>query len=199
MRLLAIALLSTAACVPPAGRVAGPAEEDRPPRRATPDLDAARELDQQGVRAFRDGHYADAIRFFRAAYTRGAPSSELWNIARSRERMDDAEAAAGAIEQYLAQPDLSAQDRGEAERELSALRGRTSLLTVTTVPSGAMVTVDGRSAPAPTPVTVEVRPGAHTLSIRHEGYADELRPLEARFGHAILVSVDLARPARRSR
>lgn len=194
-----ITLLSAAACVPAVTRTADPAEDDRPPRRSTPDLEAARELDQQGVRAFRDGHYADAIRFFRAAYTRGAPSSELWNIARSRERMDDAEAAATSIEQYLAQPDLSAQDRGEAERELSALRARTSLLTVTTVPSGAVVTIDGRAAPSPTPVTVEIRPGAHTLSIRHEGYTDELRPLEARFGHAVLVSVDLARATRRSR
>src|ERR1700744_293062 len=58
-----------------------------------PTVDAARELDQQGVRSFRAGRYADAIDYFRAAYRLGGPSSELWNIVRCREGMDDAEGA----------------------------------------------------------------------------------------------------------
>lgn len=195
MRLALIALLATAACVPAGARGPDPAEDTSPPRRGAPALEAARELDQEGVRAFRDTRYADAIRFFRAAYRLGGPSSELWNMARSRERMDDPEAADAAIEQYLAQPDLSPQDRADAERELQALRARTSVLTVTTVPSGAAVTVDGKPAPGPTPVSLEVRPGAHTLSVHHEGYVNETRPLQARFGRAVIVSLDLARAA----
>ena len=119
MRLAAIALLPTLACVP--RRPARPSPRPTAIRRRAPhpDLEAARELDQQGVRAFRDARFADAIRFFRSAYRLGGPSSELWNIARSRERMDDAEAASTAIVQYLAQPDLGAQDRADAERELA--------------------------------------------------------------------------------
>jgi hypothetical protein len=193
MRRAVLALLFTTACVPPRAMTADPTEDPVAPRRAAPDLEAARELDQEGVRAFRDARYADAIRFFRAAYRLGAPSSELWNIARSRERMDDPEAAAGAIEQYLAQRDVSGQDRTEAERELGALRARPSVLTVTTVPSGAFVTVDGHPAPGVTPVSVEVRAGAHTLSVRRDGYVTETRPLEARFGRAVIVSLDLAK------
>jgi hypothetical protein len=151
------------------------------------------------VRAFRDGRFADAIRYFRAAYRMGGPSSELWNVARSRERMDDAEGAAAAIEQYLAQRDLGAQDRADAERELSALRSRSSTLTVTTFPAGAVVTLDGRQAAGPTPVSLEIRPGAHTLSVHRDGYATQTRPLEARYGRAVIVSLELARAGGASR
>lgn len=196
MRLAVLALLATAACVQPGAR--GPETSDDPlaGHRTAPDLDAARELDQQGVRAFREGRYSDAIRFFRAAYRLGGPSSELWNVARSRERMDDAESAADAIAQYLAQRDLTPQDRGEADRELQALRARPSILTVITVPPGAVVTVDGKQTAGPTPVSLEVRPGPHTLAVHHDGYAIETRPLESRFGRAVIVWLDLARRGR---
>lgn len=199
MRLAVLALLATAACVQAAARPSDPADGDGVARIGRTDLDAARELDQEGVRAFRDGRFADAIRYFRAAYRMGGPSSELWNIARSRERMDDAEGAAGAIEQYLAQRDLGPQDRAEAERELGALRSRSSMLTVTTVPAGAVVTLDGRQAAGPTPVSLEIRPGAHTLSVHRDGYATESRPLEARYGRAVIVSLELARAGSASR
>jgi outer membrane receptor for ferrienterochelin and colicins len=193
MRLAVIALLTTAACVPAKAPAPLPPDEEGPPRRGAPSLEAARELDQEGVRAFRDARFADAIRFFRAAYRLGGPSSELWNIARSRERMDDPEAAAAAIEQYLLQTDLSSQDRTDADRELQLLRSRSSVLTVTTAPSGATVTVDGRATSSATPLSIDVRPGAHTLSVHRDGYVDATRPFEARYGRAVIVSLDLAR------
>jgi hypothetical protein len=152
---------------------------------------AARELDREGVRSFREGRYADAIRYFRTAYRLGGPSSELWNIARTRERVDDLEGATSAIEQYLAQRDLSPSDRADAEREARALRARPSVLTVTTTPPGAMVTVDGKQAAGSTPVSVEIPAGSHTIAVRHDGYATETRPLEARFGRAVIVLLDL--------
>jgi hypothetical protein len=195
MRLSAIALLATTACVQVGVHEPGVDDTRAPGRRARPDLEAARELDQQGVRAFRDGRFSDAIRFFVAAYRLGAPSSELWNVARSRERMDDLETAAAAIEQYLAQTDLGPQDRADAEHELQALRTRPSVLTVITEPSGAVVTVDGKQTAGPTPVTIEVRPGPHSIAVHHDGYATETRPLEARYGRAVIVSLVLAASA----
>jgi hypothetical protein len=199
MRLVVIALLVTAACVPASPHALDPGDGQGGARRGRGTLDAARELDQEGVRSFRDGRYADAIRYFHAAYRLGGPSSELWNIARCREHMDDAEGAAEAIEQYLAQRDLGPQDRADAERELGALRSRSSMLTVTTVPAGAVVTLDGRQAAGPTPLSLEIRPGAHTLSVHRDGYATETRPLEARFGRAVIVSLELARTGGDSR
>jgi hypothetical protein len=182
MRFAVLALLATTACVQAGARDPGVDDVGASGRRSKPDLEAARELDQQGVRAFRDGRFSDAIRYFLSAYRLGAPSSELWNVARSRERMDDAETAAGAIEQYLSQ----------AERELQALRLRPSVLTVITVPSGAVVTVDGKQTAGPTPVSLEIRSGPHTIAVHHDGYTTETRPLESRFGRAVIVSLDLA-------
>src|SRR4051812_14799445 len=80
-------------------------------------VESARELDQQGVASYRAGRYADAIAYFRAAYALGGPPSELWNIVRCREALDDAEGAAAAIDDYLTRKDLPAQDRADATRE----------------------------------------------------------------------------------
>jgi outer membrane receptor for ferrienterochelin and colicins len=155
-------------------------------------VNAARALDQEGVRSFRESRYRDAIAYFQAAYRSGGPSSELWNIARSKERMDDAEGAAESIDAYLALKDLSPQDRAEAEREAQALRARPSALTVMTEPPGATVWVDGKPAGA-TPLSVEVHGGAHTLTIHRDGYAAETRAVQPRFGRAVIVTLDLAR------
>jgi|HubBroStandDraft_2_1064218.scaffolds.fasta_scaffold101720_2 hypothetical protein len=157
-------------------------------------VNAARVLDQEGVRSFREGRYADAITYFQAAYASGGPSSELWNIARSKERMDDAQGAAESIDAYLALRDLSPQDRAEAEREAQALRERPCAVTVVTEPAGATVTVDGKPAPGATPLSIELRAGAHTLVVSRPGYAPESRAIQPRFGRAVIVTLDLARP-----
>jgi hypothetical protein len=148
---LAVALLA-AACVPPATAAGTGVGTGSPERSAAghPRVESARELDQNGVRSFRAGRYTDAIAYFRAAYHLGGPSSELWNIVRCREGMDDAEGAAAAIDDYLALPYVLPQDRSDAAREAQALRGRPSILTVTTTPPGASVIIDGKLAPART-------------------------------------------------
>ena len=184
-----VALLAATSCVQGGGRGRTAGEEGH----QQPNVESARELDQSGIRIFKEGRYADAIRYFRAAYRMGAPSSELWNIARCHERLDDAEGAALAIDEYLAQRDLSPADRAEADREVRALRSRPSLLTVTTNPAGATMTLDGKPTGGPTPLSIEIPSGSHTLAVRHDGYAAESRPLEARFGRAVIVSLDLAR------
>lgn len=192
MRPAVVALLVTAACVP-AGATTAELTGEEGARRRNPDIDAARELDQEGVRAFREARWADALRYFRAAYRLGGPPSEVWNMARCRERLDDPEGAAVAIDQYLSFEGLSPSDRAEGVRELQALSAKPSMLTVTTRPPGALVSVDGQSTSAPTPVSIELSAGPHTIAVRRDGYATETRPLEARFGHAIVVSLELAR------
>jgi hypothetical protein len=164
--------------------------------RSHSDVTAARELDREGIRSYREGRYVDAIRYFRGAYRLGGPSSELWNIARTREKIDDLEGADSAIQEYLAKRDLSAQDRAEADREGRALRARASVLTVTTSPAGAMVVIDGRQTAGPTPVSVEISAGRHTIAVRRDGYAADSRPLEARFGRAVIVALDLVRASK---
>jgi hypothetical protein len=193
MRLSAIALTAAAvSCALPPSRSGADGEPDI---RARPNLDSARELDREGVRAFRENRYADAIRYFRAAYRLGGPSSELWNLARSQERLDDPESAVASIQEYLALHDLSPQDRAEAEHELQVLRTRPSMLTITTTPPGAAVIVDGRQTLGPTPFSAELSAGSHMISVRMGGFLEEKRSLDARFGRAVIVAVDLERAA----
>src|SRR5437763_266058 len=64
------------------------------PTRACADDDAsriarARALDQQGVRAYREERYKDAIRYFEEALRLGGPPSERWNIAKCHVRLDE--------------------------------------------------------------------------------------------------------------
>jgi hypothetical protein len=188
---LAVLLAALAACEEQtSSRGAVAPDETMQPPSPSPDIPAARELDQQGVRSYLEGRYVDAIDLFRAAYAAGGPPSELWNIARCREKLDDSEGAAAAIQLYLAQAGLAPADRVEAERELRTLESRNSLLTIASTPEGAALAVDGRPC-GNTPTSVEVRPGPHRVSLHIGGYADETRPVDARFGRALFVWLDL--------
>ncbi|HLK41116.1 MAG TPA: PEGA domain-containing protein [Polyangiaceae bacterium] len=189
---LAIGLVALSACVrPPTRPSSRPLADERAAAGSRPNVDGARELDQAGVRAFREGRFTDAARFFRAALDLGGPSSELWNIARSRERMDDPEGASGALDEYLGRHDLSAQERAQAEHEVRALRGRPSVLIVTTTPSGAVATLDSKETLGPTPLSIEIAPGIHSVTLRHGRRPTETRTFEASYGRAVIVSLDL--------
>jgi Tfp pilus assembly protein PilF len=99
----------------------------------------ARALNQQGVRAYLEGRYGDALRYFEAALRFGGPPSELWNIARCQQRLDDAESAAATLARYLEVASLTADERAEAKRELAEIQGRPSRLTVVSAPHGAQI------------------------------------------------------------
>lgn len=193
---LGAAIVTTPSCVPRTGGPPVDAASSSLSAAGRPSVGAARELDQQGVRSFRAGRYTDAIAYFRAAYHLGGPSSELWNIVRCREGMDDAEGAAAAIDDYLALPDVLAQDRSDAAREAQALRARPSILTVTTTPPGASVIIDGRLAPGSTPLSTDLRAGAHAIGVQRGGYMPRTQAVDARFGRAVIVTLDLERAAK---
>jgi hypothetical protein len=156
------------------------------------DLERARTLDQQGVRAFREGRYNDAIRYFEEAFRLGGPSSELWNIARCDLKLDDPEAASVALDSYLAGSDLSPEDRATAKRELDDLRHRPSTVTIASSPSGASVFIDGKRA-GKTPTSIGVSAGDHVVVVQREGYSPYVDHPVARFGRAIIVDARLTR------
>jgi hypothetical protein len=160
------------------------------------DLNAARELDQQGVRAFSAGRYRDAVMMFKEAHRLGGPPSELWNVSRALERLDQPEEAATQIEEYLGEKGLASEDRAEAQRELARLKQLSSPLTAVSVPNGALLTVDGQPAGGATPTTTEISAGIHTIAMRHDGYAPKSMTVEARFGRAVVVEIELEKAAK---
>jgi hypothetical protein len=192
VRVAVLVLPLLAACAEEGNTHVGGVPVDDPPRstEVRPDIPGARELDQQGVRAYTEGRYEDAARLFAAAYRAGGPPSELWNIARCREKEDLPEAAATAISEYLTRAGLAEADRVEAERELRTLESRSSMVTVLSKPEGATVVIDGRSI-GTTPGTFELHAGSHKLVLQRSGYAERAEALQTSFGRSAIVSLDL--------
>jgi hypothetical protein len=158
----------------------------------TDDLSRARVLDGEGVKAFQEGRYNDAIRFFEEAHRLGGPPFELWNIAKCHLHLDQPEQAAEMLERYLSTKDLPPDDRREASEQLDELRRRPSTLTVSSSPTGATVTVDGKAVDSgTTPVSTTVAPGVHTVTVQLENHAPYTRQVEARYGRAVIVDAAL--------
>jgi hypothetical protein len=159
------------------------------------DVARARALDREGVRAYKEERYNDAIRYFTEAFKLGGPPSELWNIAKCQERLDNPEEASRSLEEYLAQPGLTPADRAEASQQLQEIKHRHSTLTVASSPPGASVYVDGkRSGPAgATPLSLDVAPGNHSVAVEHPGYEPYTRSIDASYGRAIIVDAQLSR------
>jgi hypothetical protein len=176
-------------CVPPAALAQGTARSKKD------DLARARVLDEQGVRAYKESRYNDAILLFYEAYRLGGPPSELWNVAKCHLKLDQPEEANDVIEQYLTLPGLSEDDKKEAQAQLQELRTRPSTLTVTSNPAGALVTVDGRrtDGTSRTPISVRVQPGTHTVALDLQNHAPVSKEFEARFGRAVVVDVEMTR------
>ncbi len=163
------------------------------------DLGRARALDQQGARAYADGRYNDAIRYFEEAHRLGGPPFELWNIAKCHAKLDQPDQAAELLERYLTTPTLPAEDREEAAQQLDALRRRPSMLTIASSPSGAVVLLDGKPVEGGgrTPTSFSVQPGTHTISLTSPSYTPHTQQIEARYGRALILDVPLRkdRPA----
>lgn len=161
-------------------------------RGAAPDIKRARELDQQGGRAFKDGRFKDAITFFSSAFRFGAPPVELWNIAKCHLKLDEPEAAEDSLHQFLEQPDLTAQDRADATRELEELRERPSTLAIDSDPTGATFTIDDSAATrGTTPGSIDIPPGKHHVHVEKEKVGAYDVDVEARLGRALIVQARL--------
>lgn len=160
------------------------------PRRGD-DLGRARALDKEGARAYAEGRYGDAVRFFEEAHRLGGPPFELWNVAKCLLRLDQPEQAAEKLERYLETPNLPKEDRDEAAHQLDLLKKRPSTLTVTSTPSGAEVTLDGKSLDGRTPLSGTVPPGAHTVVVTSASNPPVTRRVDARYGKAVSVDAPL--------
>jgi opacity protein-like surface antigen len=156
------------------------------------DLARARVLDREGAKAYSEGRYNDAIRYFEEAYRLGGPAFELWNVAKCQVRLDQPEQAASSLERYLSLPNLPKEDREEAAQQLDSLKKRPSTLTISSTPSGAQVSVDGKTVEGRTPVSITVAPGPHTVTVSSASSAPYTSRVEARYGRAVIVDASLA-------
>jgi hypothetical protein len=133
---------------------------------------------EQGVEAFRNERYADAVRLFLAADAL-APSAALsFNVARAYENLADEAATLRWYRNYLRldpQGPKGDEVRESIKKLSEALASKgIQQLTVLSTPAGATVSIDDQALGV-TPLTVELRPGAHHVLLTLRGYADAAR------------------------
>ncbi len=160
------------------------------------ELARARFLDQQGVRAFGESRFRDAMALFGASYRAGGPPTELWNVARCQLKLDNPEDARRTLEEFLDRKDLTESDRADGKRLLDEIERRTSTFVIASTPAGATVNVDGRVVGL-TPYASTLSPGPHEIKIDRAGVGSSSKHVEARDGRAIVISVDLGTGAER--
>ncbi len=175
-----------------AGAIAVAPASAAKPRAKGGDLARARALDKEGAKAYGEGRYRDAIRYFEEAYRLGGPAFELWNVAKCYIRLDEPEQAVEMLEKYLATPNLPKQDRREASKQLAALKNRPSTLSISSTPAGAEVIVDGKRLAERTPLAISIPPGRHTVLVRSDSGASYSTTIEARYGRAVNVDALLS-------
>lgn len=153
------------------------------------ELARARFLDQQGVRAFGEGRFRDAMTLFNESYRANGPATELWNVARCQLKLDDPDAARRTLETYLNQKNLAESDRAEGKRLLDEIEKRVSTFVVASTPAGASVNVDGHAV-GMTPYSSTLQPGTHDIRITREG-TTVTKHVDAHDGRAVVISVEL--------
>lgn len=130
----------------------------------------------EGVNAFREHRYADAVQAFLKADSL-APSAALsFNIARSFERLNDASAALRWYRDYQRRSPR-AENAAEVKARVSELAAKlgergVQQLSVLSTPHGAAVTIDNRPLGV-TPLTLDLPFGAHHVHLRLAGYRDQ--------------------------
>jgi tetratricopeptide (TPR) repeat protein len=166
----------------PTGATAAPPAEPTPaaptPAAPTPAAkEAARVAYTRGQAAFAQGQYDIARLAFEEAFAAVPNPIVLLSVAESRAKLGHVREAAASLRRYLElRPD--APDRADIEAKLRGLENTPAFVAVTSVPTGAELTVDDGPTTQRAPAQLELTPGKHTLKYALPGYASSSELLE---------------------
>ncbi|MSP71480.1 MAG: hypothetical protein EXR76_04705 [Myxococcales bacterium] len=114
----------------------------------------AQTLYQDGVTLFKDKQFKAASEKFQAAYNLDPSPILLYNLARAAELVGDPKTAIGHYRAYLAGYP-QARDRADVEKQIEVLEAvlgqvaTTGAVSITGLPEGASLKIDGATPPAP--------------------------------------------------
>lgn len=187
------------AAAPAAGAKAEakPADAAKPPDKKT--RDAARKAYSAGEKAYGDGKYADAAENFQKANVLiPAPQALYWH-AKSLDKQDKTEEAIAAYEKLLADPDAAkvGDDKvTDAKTRIEELKLKlVNVVSVVTVPAGAVVSVDGAPEAGTTPLTLKLNPGLRKLTISATGFDTKEVEVDAKAGQSTEQRIELSAKA----
>jgi hypothetical protein len=168
-------LLATSAGPAFAQDAAPPAAPPAAPKAAKPPTAAqqkkAREALNDAETKFNAGDFAGALERYRASNELVPSPQNQYKIALSLDKQGKNAEAVEAYKAFLATPQLPeavAEQKKLAEGRLAELSEGT--VKVTSAPPGATITVDGAPQAAPTPTTIKLKPGKHTVVIAANGF-----------------------------
>jgi len=154
----------------------------------------AKLLFSDGQRALAAGDAAAAQKDFQEAYQTLPNAAVLLKIAECRTRLSDDHGAVDALERYLAERP-NAPDRGDVESRIAAIKRKPGVVSVTTAPNGAAISVDGLDTGQTAPADVTLAPGEHTVYAHLQNYEGAQQTITVEF--ASRKAVDLTLAARR--
>lgn len=177
-------------------KAAEPIQTNKGPSEATPEQSSqgpapdsavreqAKQLYEQGVAAFREGRYSEAVDKLLEADHVMPNAAFSYNIALVYEKMGDERSALRWVRSYLRQSKKSAAEDASAiakARKFEAVLQSQGLqqVSIVTEPSGATIQVDGHALGI-TPFTTEIAPGSHRVSLSLQGYEPVQRDFELR-------------------
>ena len=147
---------------------------------------------QKGATLYQQGKFAGAIEAFTRANGFAPHLGALFYAARSHENLGQ---PAKALQFYQKAMKLAKNDTEKADirRRVDQLKNRPVKVFVSSLPSGASVTVDGRGQPEPgqTPLVVQLKPGEHLLVVNRDGYHLAVRRVVVKMGEEQPVEVKL--------
>lgn len=139
---------------------------------------AAKDKFDQGVTAYKEERYQDAVRLFKDADAI-APSAALsFNVARSLEKLDDTSGALRWYRDFLRRSP-QAPNGPDVEGKVATLAAALAQkgvqqVSVLSEPAGALVLLDGQNIGV-TPVTRDIPPGKHHIVLRLDGYQEQAK------------------------
>ena len=163
-----------------------------PPVAAVDDAQVkAKEHYTKGKALYDKGSYADAMAEFQMAYDLKPHPSVLKSIGECKVQINDIPGAIAVFERYLEDP--AATKRDEVNAKIVEIKAMMAMVDLSSVPTGAGITVDGAVTDKVTPVTLNLTPGDHTIVLNADGYEPLEKPLTLAKGEKKQVAIDFAK------
>jgi outer membrane receptor protein involved in Fe transport len=149
----------------------------------------------RGVQAYTKRDYEAALSNYFLSYRLVPNRNVLFNIARCYEALDRPDEAYRYWHDLFVDPTLPADDRKDVKAALARLSPQVALVTVTATPTEGELFVDREDlgSRGKTPQTVAVKPGAHTVLVKAEGFRPAQAKVTAVKGREAKVTVELSR------
>jgi hypothetical protein len=130
----------------------------------------ARQLYASGETKFKAGDYAAALNDFQAADAIKPSSQAARYIGLCQDKLGQYADAIASYERFLSNvPPKLASEADTVKSRINEIKAMPGHLHVETTPSGASVSIDGKSHPVLSPFDVDLPPGSHTLHASAEG------------------------------